>query len=58
MKFLKIAQGKSIKDISSELYLSEKTISTYRSRILEKMNLKNNAEIIYYAIRHKLINVE
>lgn len=56
--FLKIAQGKSIKDISSELYLSEKTISTYRSRILEKMNLKNNAEIIYYAIRHKLINVE
>jgi len=56
--FLKIAQGKSIKDISSELYLSEKTISTYRSRILEKINLKNNAEIIYYAIRHKLINVE
>lgn len=56
--FLKIAQGKSIKDISSELYLSEKTISTYRSRILEKMSLKNNAEIIYYAIRHKLINVE
>lgn len=56
--FLKIAQGKSIKEIASELCLSEKTISTYRLRILKKMGLKNNAEIIYYAIRHKLINIK
>ncbi|HSC35310.1 MAG TPA: response regulator transcription factor [Thermodesulfobacteriota bacterium] len=50
-----IASGKKIKDISNELYLSEKTVSTYRARILLKMNLKNNAEIIRYTINNKLI---
>ncbi|MGC8943909.1 MAG: LuxR C-terminal-related transcriptional regulator [Caldisericia bacterium] len=52
-----IANGKSIKKIANELNLSEKTISTYRNRILKKLNLKNNAEIIYYAIKNKLINI-
>lgn len=50
-----IASGKKIKDISSELYLSEKTVSTYRARILQKMNMKNNAELIRYTLNNKLI---
>jgi len=54
---INIAIGKSIKEIANELILSEKTISTYRNRILKKLNLKNNAEIIYYAIKNKLINI-
>lgn len=51
-----IAAGKTIAEIAENLYLSENTIRTYRSRILEKMNMKSNSEIISYAIRHKLID--
>lgn len=56
--FLFIAGGNSIKETAYKLYLSEKTISTYRTRILEKMNLKNNADIIYYAIKNNLIKID
>ena len=52
--FKSLVDGKSLKDISVELYLSVKTISTYRSRILEKINLKNNSELIRYAIEHNI----
>ncbi|MEX0998794.1 MAG: response regulator transcription factor [Thermodesulfobacteriota bacterium] len=52
-----IATGKSIKQIAEELYLSEQTIRTYRVRILEKMNTKNDAELIHYSIRNHLINI-
>lgn len=51
-----IASGKTVKEIAKELYLSEKTISTYRTRILEKMKMKNNAELTYYAIKHGLVD--
>ena len=50
-----IASGKTIIEISKELHLSDKTISTYRSRILEKMELKTNAEITYYAFSNELV---
>lgn len=50
-----IASGKRIKEIADELSLSEKTISTYRTRILEKMGMKNNAELTHYAIKNKLV---
>lgn len=53
-----IASGKSLKDIALELVLSDKTISTYRSRILNKMNLKTNAELINYAIKNKMVNMD
>lgn len=46
-----IASGKAIRDIADEMSLSPKTISTYRSRILKKMGLKNNMEMIHYAIK-------
>ena len=50
-----IASGKTPKQISEELSLSAKTISTYRCRILSKMDMKNNAELTYYAIQNHLV---
>jgi two-component system invasion response regulator UvrY len=52
---LLIASGKRAKDISEELHLSAKTISTYRCHILQKMNMKSNAELINYAIKNSLV---
>jgi two-component system, NarL family, invasion response regulator UvrY len=52
---LLIASGKTVTDIADQLCLSKPTISTYRARILEKMNLKNNAEMTTYVISRKLI---
>jgi len=51
-----IASGKTISDIAKELSLSINTISTYRIRILEKLNLKNNAEITHYALKNRLVD--
>lgn len=50
-----LATGKSVTDIATELSLSVKTISTYRARILDKLNLRNTAEIIRYAFEHGLV---
>ena len=50
--FVLIARGKKITDIAEELSLSVNTISTYRTRILEKMHMSSNAEIAKYVIRH------
>ena len=53
--FCKLAAGKSVGDIADELHLSNKTISTYRARVLEKMNLSSNADLTYYAIKNGVI---
>ena len=50
-----IAQGNSLTGIGKELSLSVKTISAHRGHILEKMNLKNNAQLIQYSIEQKLV---
>jgi two-component system invasion response regulator UvrY len=50
-----LAAGKSVTDVATELSLSVKTVSTYRARILEKLNLKSTAEIIRYALEHGLV---
>lgn len=50
-----IASGKSVSTISKDLNLSVKTISTFRSHILRKMNMKDNAEITHYAIKNQLV---
>jgi len=50
-----IASGKTVSEIAAKLSLGIATISTYRHRLLEKMNLKNNAELTYYAINHRLV---
>jgi DNA-binding NarL/FixJ family response regulator len=52
-----IASGKRLKEIARELSLTVSTVSTHRLRILEKMRLKNNAEIIHYAIRQGLLKM-
>jgi two-component system, NarL family, invasion response regulator UvrY len=51
-----IASGKSLNEIAALLSLSDKTISTYRARILEKIGLKSNAELIRYAIQNDLVD--
>ena len=51
----RIASGKTVTEIAGELSLSAKTISTYRARILEKLAVKNSAEIMQYAIRNGLV---
>jgi len=51
-----IASGKRVKEIADALSLSVKTISTYRARILKKMNMRNNSQLIYYAIKSGLVD--
>jgi DNA-binding NarL/FixJ family response regulator len=52
---LMLASGRSVSEVAEELCLSAKTISTYRTRILEKMNMKKNAELTLYAVKNSLI---
>ena len=52
---LMIASGKTVTEIAEAIFLSVKTISTYRVRALRKMGMKNNAEFAYYAIKHGLL---
>lgn len=54
---LRIASGKTVGEIAEEIHLSVKTISTYRGRILEKMHMKNNAELTQYGMREKLVEL-
>ncbi len=51
-----IASGKTVTEIAAELCLSPKTISTYRIRLLDKLHLKTNAEVMHYAMQHGLIS--
>lgn len=51
-----IAIGKGLTEISEELCLSPKTISVYRSRLMQKLKLTNNSELIRYAIKHQLVD--
>jgi two-component system, NarL family, invasion response regulator UvrY len=51
-----IASGKTATEIAAELSLSVKTINTYRNRILKKMQIKNSAELIRYAVQNQLLN--
>jgi two-component system invasion response regulator UvrY len=52
----KIAIGRTVSEIAAELSLSVKTVSTYRARTLQKMGLRNNAELTHYAIQNQLVN--
>jgi DNA-binding NarL/FixJ family response regulator len=54
--FRMIAAGKTVKEVADELSLSVKTISTNRTRIMDKMHLKTNADFTQYAIQHKLLD--
>ncbi len=50
-----LAAGKSVSEIAETLFLSVTTVSTYRSRIMAKMNMKSNADLTLYAVEHKLL---
>ena len=54
--FLKLAKGESAGDIAETLSLSVKTVSTYRTRLMEKLNLSTNSDLTYYALKNKLID--
>jgi len=54
--FYKLAAGASVSKIAEELFLSVKTVSTYRARILEKMQMTSNADLTYYAVKNNLID--
>ncbi len=51
----KIASGRTVSRIAEELFISVKTVSTYRSRILEKLGMRNNAELTHYAVKNGLV---
>ena len=53
-----IAQGNSVADIALALHLSPKTVSTHKTRILEKMHMSNQAELIRYALEHRLVDAQ
>ena len=54
--FLKLAKGETAGDIAKSLSLSVKTVSTYRTRLMEKMGLASNSDLTYYALKNKLID--
>jgi DNA-binding NarL/FixJ family response regulator len=54
--FLKLAKGETAGEIAQALSLSVKTVSTYRTRLMEKMGLQSNSDLTYYALKNKLID--
>ena len=53
--FLQLASGKTLKAIARDLHLSPKTASTYKARVMEKLNLDSDAELVRYAVAHHLV---
>ncbi len=51
-----LAKGRGLSDIANQICISDKTVSTYRTRIMKKMNMESNAELTIYAMKNKLIN--
>ncbi len=51
----KIASGRTVSQIAAELFISVKTVSTYRSRVLEKLGMRSNAELTHYAVKNGLV---
>jgi len=54
--FYRLASGESVSRIAEQLFLSVKTVSTYRARILEKMQMSSNADLTYYAVKNNIID--
>ena len=53
--FLRLAKGETIGHMADSMALSVKTVSTYRTRVMEKMGLESNSDLTYYALKHGLI---
>ena len=54
--FLRLAKGETIGNLAVGMSLSVKTVSTYRTRLMEKMGLATNSDLTYYALKNKLID--
>ena len=54
--FVRLAKGETVGDIAEGLSISVKTVSTYRTRIMEKMGLTSNSSLTYYALKNKVID--
>ena len=54
--FRLLVSGRSVSDIATDLHLSAKTVSTHKARLMEKLGVDNNADLVHYAIRHRLID--
>ena len=54
--FRLLVSGKTVTDIAAQLNLSDKTVSTHKARLLEKLNVANQTELVHYALRHRLID--
>jgi DNA-binding NarL/FixJ family response regulator len=54
--FHMLASGRSVSDIAARLNLSGKTVSTHKARLMEKLHVNNPADLIHYALRHRLID--
>ena len=54
--FRLLVNGRSVTEIASELHLSAKTVSTHKARLMEKLGIDNNADLVHYAVRHRLID--
>ena len=54
--FRLLVSGRSVSDIAVDLHLSAKTISTHKARLMEKLDVDNNADLVHYAVRHRLID--
>jgi DNA-binding NarL/FixJ family response regulator len=54
--FLKLAKGENASEVATELAISIKTVSTYRTRLMEKLSLASNTDLTYYALKHALID--
>ena len=51
-----IASGRTLSQIAAEMHLSAKTVSVYHARLLQKMQIKNNSELIHYALKNQLVD--
>lgn len=54
--FLKLAQGCTASEVAAELSLSAKTVSTYRARLMRKLEARSNSDLTYYALKHRLLD--
>jgi DNA-binding NarL/FixJ family response regulator len=54
--FLKLAQGCTAGEVAAELSLSAKTVSTYRARLMRKLEARSNSDLTYYALKHRLLD--
>ena len=52
-----LSDGQSVKEIATHLNLSGKTVETYKSNLMRKLDIRNTAQLVHYAVRHKIIRI-